>query len=169
MTPDGLLLIKSYARDGLTDEGIADKMHISPSTLYAWLTRFPEISKALKKGREPVNIIIEDTFFETKLQPQTVTETITEKTIHRDADGNITGSTEHIRKQEKYIPADTTAMIFYLKCRMSGKYNDKINLTVDDKRNGQLADLIEGLKEDDLYTETESLDEVMANEQTEAN
>ena len=56
-------------------------------------------------------------------------------------------------------------MLFYMKCRMPQKYNDKINLTVEDKRNGQLADLIEGLKEDDLYTETETSNEAMADEQ----
>ena len=56
-----------------------------------------------------------------------------------------------------------------MKCRMPHKYNDKINLTVEDKRNGQLADLIEGLKEDDLYTETETPNEAMADEQVETN
>lgn len=60
-------------------------------------------------------------------------------------------------------------MLFYMKCRMPQKYNDKINLTVEDKRNGQLADLIEGLKEDDLYTETETPNEAMADEQAETN
>lgn len=169
ITPDGLLVLKGYARDGLKDIEIAEKIGISQETFYQWIKRFSEFSEAIKKGREPVNTIVEDTFLETKLKPQTVIETITEKTIHRDADGNITSSTEHIRKQEHYIPADTTAMIFYLKCRLNSKYNDKINVTVDSKRNGQLADLIEGLKDDDIHTETESLDEIMANEQAETN
>jgi predicted DNA-binding protein YlxM (UPF0122 family) len=168
ITPDGLLVLKGYARDGLKDEEIADKIGISVATFYNWCNRFVEFLEAIKKGREPVNTVVEDTFLETKLKPQTVVETITEKTIYRDADGNITSSTEHVRKQEHYIPADTTAMIFYLKCRLNSKYNDKINVTVD-KRNGQLADLIEGLKDDDIHTETESLNEDMANEQAETN
>ena len=73
------------------------------------------------------------------------------------------------KDKSNVLSADTTAMIFYLKCRLNSKYNDKINVTVDSKRNGQLADLIEGLKDDDIHTETESLDEIMANEQAETN
>ena len=169
ITPDGLLVLKGYARDGLKDIEIAEKIGISQETFYQWIKRFSEFSEAIKKGREPLNTIVEDTFLETKLKPQTVIETITEKTIHRDADGNITSSTEHIRKQEHYIPADTTAMIFYLKCRMSSKYNDKLKVTLNTEKNGQLADLIEGLKEDDLYTETAASDEAVADEPTETN
>ncbi len=161
--------MKSYARDGLTDEEIAVKMGISAATYYNWCNRFKEILETIKKGREPINTIVEDTFFETKLKPQTIVETITEKTIHRDADGKITGSTEHVRKAERYIPADSTAVIFYLKCRMPNKYNDKLNVAIDTRRDGQLADLIEGLKEDDLYTEAETPDEDVADEQSGTN
>lgn len=169
ITPDGLLVLKGYARDGLKDEDIADKIGISVATFYNWCNRFVEFLEAIKKGREPLNTIVEDTFLETKLKPQTVVETVTEKTITRDANGNITGSVEHVRKQERYIPADTTAMIFYLKCRMSGKYNDKLKVTLNAEKNGQLADLIEGLKEDDLYTETTASNEAVADEQAETN
>lgn len=164
-----MLLIESWARDGLTDEEISHNMGIRRETLYAWIKKFPNISNTLKKGRQPINLIVEKTFFEEKLKGRSVKEKTVEKTINRDADGNIVSSSEHVRETERYIPADTTAMLFYMKCRMPQKYNDKINLTVEDKRNGQLADLIEGLKEDDLYTETETPNEAMADEPTETN
>ena len=169
ITEDGLLMIKSFARDGLNDKEIADRIGITQETFYQWLKRFSEFSEAIKKGREPVNTIVEDTFFETKLKPQRIVETIREKTVHKDANGNITGTTEHKREVERYIPADTTAMLFYMKCRMPHKYNDKLNVTVDTKQDGKLADLIEGLKEDDIYTEATSPDEVVADEPTETN
>lgn len=143
-----MLLLESFARDGLTDDEIArEKLHVSVSTFYDWSKRFDEFSKAIKKGRTPVNIKVEKTFFETKLQPQTITETITEKTINRDKDGNITGTSEHIRKSERYIPADTTAILFYLKCRLPGKYNDKLNVKVDSNIVKELPKLYEALKE----------------------
>lgn len=171
LTDDGLILLEGWARDGLTDKEIAEKMGISQSTFYDWRNKFPQFSDALKSGRKPITSIVENTFFETKLQPQTVKETTKEKTIHRDANGNVTGSTEHIKETERYIPADTTAMIFYMKCRMPEKYNDRISVTVD-TNNGKLADLIDGLKEpceDDIYTETESINEPMADEPPETN
>jgi hypothetical protein len=129
----------------------------------------PSIVQAIKKGREPVNVKVEKTFVDEKLKSRTIKLKTVETITHRDADGNITSSSEHVKEIEQFVPADTTAMLFYLKCRMPQKYNDKINLTVEDKRNGQLADLIEGLKEDDLYTETETPNEAMADEQAETN
>lgn len=163
---ENLLLLKGYARDGLTDKEISEKIHISYSTLYEWFNRYPEISEAIKEGRAPTEIAVEDTFIEKKLKGHFVEEEIQEKTIHRDKDGNITGTTDHIRKYKKYIPPDTTALIFYLKCRLGKRYNDKLNIVVDDKRNGQLAELIEGLQEDDIYSEAEIIDATMAEKET---
>ena len=147
LTPEGLATIEGYARDGLNDNEIAKKLHITPSTFYEWLKNFSEIKETIKIARVPVNEIVEKTFFDTKLKPQTVVETITEKTIHRDAEGNITSSTEHVKKQERYIPADTTAMLFYMKCRMPEKYNDRINVSIDNGK--ELPKLYEALEADD--------------------
>ena len=147
LTPEGLATIEGYARDGLNDNEIAKKLHITPSTFYEWLKNFSEIKETIKKARVPVNEIVEKTFFDTKLKPQTVVETITEKTIHRDAEGNIKSSTEHVKKQERYIPADTTAMLFYMKCRMPEKYNDRINVSIDNGK--ELPKLYEALEADD--------------------
>lgn len=145
ITPDGLLTLTGYAREGLTDAEISKKIGIAVQTFYDWCNRFDEFSDAIKKGRKPVIVEVEDTFFEKKLKGYTVTETITEKSIQRDANNEIIGSTEHIRKSERYIPPDTTALIFYLKCRAKDRYNDKVSVSIDDN-NGMLADLIDGLK-----------------------
>jgi hypothetical protein len=78
-----------------------------------------------------------------------------------------------IKKEFETIRADTiaegtmlckyqpTMSIFALKnwCR----WTDKADVTVE-RKEGQLADLIEGLKEDDLYPETATPDEAMADE-----
>jgi hypothetical protein len=170
ITEDGLLQIKGWARDGLSDKEIAnEKIGIAENTFCLWKNKHPAIVEALKKGRAPVLVQVEDTFHEKKLQGYFVDEEVTEITISKDSDGREIGRSEHKRVSKRYIPPDTTAMIFYMKCRMSDKYNDRINLMVDDKRNGKLADLIAGLKEDDLHTETASTNEAVADEPAETN
>ncbi len=161
------MLLKGYARDGMTDKDIAKKMGINISTFYDWFNKFSTFSEAIKSGRASVLAQVEDNFYEEKLKGKMIKEKTVEKTIYRDADGNIKGSSEHVREIERFIPADTTAMLFFLKCRLPQKYNDRLNVTVDDKRNGKLADLIEGLREnDDLHTEAVAVDETVADEPT---
>ena len=49
ISPQGLTLLKGWARDGLTDDEIAHNMGISRSTLYEWKKKFPDISDTLKE------------------------------------------------------------------------------------------------------------------------
>ena len=52
LRPDALVLLRGWAREGLTDEDIARLMHISMPTLYEWKRKYLEISEALKRGKE---------------------------------------------------------------------------------------------------------------------
>ena len=49
LTKEGLMLLEGWARDGLTDEQIANNCGITASTLYDWKKRFTEISDTLKR------------------------------------------------------------------------------------------------------------------------
>ena len=51
LTPEGLVLLEGWARDGLTDAQIAHNMGISRSTLDKWKNDLSDISDALKKGK----------------------------------------------------------------------------------------------------------------------
>lgn len=140
---DGLLLIKGWARDGLTDSDIAKNIGIHPATLYEWMKKYPEIHEALKKGRKPIIVQVEDTFLEKKLSGYFVDEEIVEVTKHPNGE-----KTEHRKKMKRWIPPDTTAMIFYLKCKKPKYYNDKLTVTVDNEAsNGKLDQLIEAVKQ----------------------
>lgn len=49
---DKLTLVKSWARDGVTNERIADKLGINPDTLYKYKNQYPEFSDTLKKEKK---------------------------------------------------------------------------------------------------------------------
>ena len=59
LTPEGLLLLEGWARDGLTDEQISNNIGISRSTLAEWKKKYEDISDTLKKGKEVVDIQVE--------------------------------------------------------------------------------------------------------------
>ena len=63
-TADGLILLEGWARDGLTNEQIAHNVGINPDTLYRWKNDFPEISEALKKGKDVVDFEVENALLE---------------------------------------------------------------------------------------------------------
>lgn len=127
MTPDGLLRIEGWARDGLTDEQIAKNVGIAPRTFYEWVERFPQMAQALKKGKAPVDIEVENallkraTGYTVKLK-----KPIKVKTTKRvTGKGEVTEERIEYVDEEQYIPPDTTAQIFWLKNRRPDKWRDK--------------------------------------------
>lgn len=71
LTDDGLTRLKGWARKGLTDEQIADKMNISASTLYEWIKKYSEISEALKKTKEIYDDEVEEALHKKALEGDT--------------------------------------------------------------------------------------------------
>lgn len=67
LTPEGLIRIEGWARDGLTDEQIAKNIGICRDTLYDWKKRFPSISDTLKKGKEIVDYQVENALLKSAL------------------------------------------------------------------------------------------------------
>lgn len=53
-------MLEGWARSGMIDEQIAEKMGISVRTLYDWKVKYPEISETLKKGKEVVDYMVEN-------------------------------------------------------------------------------------------------------------
>ena len=74
LTPEGLLKIEGWARDGLTDEQIAENIGITAATLYEWKKRFSDISEALKKGKEVVDFEVENALFKNAINGDTTAQ-----------------------------------------------------------------------------------------------
>lgn len=67
LEPEGLTLLTGWARDGLIDEQIAHNMGINKATLYDWKKKYPDISDALKAGKEVVDIQVENALLKNAL------------------------------------------------------------------------------------------------------
>lgn len=141
LTEDGLTRLTGWARDGLTEPQICQNMGIGISTLTEWKTKFPAIAASIKKGREPVDIQVENALLRRALGYD-YEETITEV---EDLGGGKTK--KHVRKVTKHVPADTTAQIFWLKNRKPKQWREKmeaaVNVDVED-----LSPLVELLKDE---------------------
>ena len=141
LEPEGLTLLEGWARDGLTDEQIAGNIGINTSTLYDWKNKFSEISEALKKGKEVVDIQVENALLKRALGYE-FQETRVEKS---DKDGT------KIIQTLKHIPADTTAQIFWLKNRRPDKWRDKppeVNGPTDEVKDDELSKSLREMAEE---------------------
>ena len=120
LTKDGLLLLESYARDGLTDKQIAEvKLGISERTFTTWKEKHPAIVSALKKGKAPVDVQVENMLLRSAMG---FTKTVQEPMKLRQRGG--TEIVEYVNR-EIYVPPNITAQIFWLKNRKPEYWRDK--------------------------------------------
>ena len=108
---DKLTLLQGWARDGLVDEQIAHNMGISCATLYDWKNRFPEICEALKKGKEVVDIEVENALLK--------------RALGYDYDEVITEDGRETRRVRKHMAPDVTALIYWLKNRRPEAWRER--------------------------------------------
>lgn len=121
LTPEGLIKIEGWARDGLTDEQIAQNIGISRQTLYDWIKRFPDISDTLKRGKEVIDRQVENALLKRALGYRY--DEVTKEMVD---DG--TGRLVVTKVVTKEVQPDTTAQIFWLKNRKPTEWRDKQQL-----------------------------------------
>jgi DNA-binding XRE family transcriptional regulator len=121
ITEEGLVLLEGWARDGLTDEQIAHNVGVSRSTLNDWKKKYPDISDALKKGKEVVDLQVENALLKRALgyEYEQPTE---ENQWNEKAKRYELVVTKRVKKRQA---PDTTAQIFWLKNRRPDKWRDK--------------------------------------------
>ena len=132
LTPDGLLRIEGWARDGLSLAQIAHNVGVADSTFRRWKEENEALSAAIKKGNAPVDLEVENAMLKSALgHKETVRKAIKVKTEKQKVgEGKIVE--EHIEyvDEEVYIPPQVVAQIFWLKNRRPDKWKDKIEQTV---------------------------------------
>lgn len=125
LEPEGLLKIEGWARDGLTDEQIAENMGICRDTLIEWKKKYSDISDTLKRGKEVVDRQVENALLKRALGYK-----YTEVTKELTENGLVV-----TKEVEKEVVPDTTAQIFWLKNRKPDVWRDKQNLQVEGSLN----------------------------------
>ena len=145
--------IEGWARDGLTNEQIAQNIGIKQSTLYDWQKKYSEISEALKRGKDIIDRQVENALLKRALGYQYTEKTYIQvemkgeefhafKTayMNRYKLEHPEATVEELRLVELQLPRtksvldqektkevvpDTTAQIFWLKNRKPNEWRDK--------------------------------------------
>lgn len=140
-----LILIESWARDGLTEEQIAKNMDVSYSTLREWKKKYSALSAVLKKGKKMADVVMENALYERGLGGiRKVNKTFKLKHTYYDAQGRKCEKEELATGEDEiYIPGDTTAQIFWLKNRKPEQWRDK--RIVEDGKEDKALKLIENM------------------------
>ena len=129
---DKLILVEGWSRDGLTQQQIADNLGINVDTLIEYKKKYPDFSEALKKGKEVVDIEVENALLKRALGYK-----YDEVTYENGVE------TKRVTKE---VQPDTTAQIFWLKNRKPKNWKDKQNSenTSDDVNNRiiKISDLL---------------------------
>lgn len=111
ISPEGLIKLGGLARDGLTDEQIAEKIRVSRSTLNEWKKKYPDISDTLKRGKEIIDRQVENALLKRALG------------YRYNEDKYVNGVL--VERKVKEVAPDTTAGIFWLKNRKPDIWRDK--------------------------------------------
>lgn len=114
---DKLILIQGMAREGLTQQQIANNLGISIDTLIENKKKYSEFNDALKKGKEVVDFEVENALLKRALGYEYEEETY--------ENGILT------KKVKKQVPPDTTAQIFWLKNRKPNNWKDRVETDED--------------------------------------
>lgn len=135
---DKLILIEAWARNGLTIEQIANNLGISKVTLYKYMNEHIELSERLKKGKEVIDIEVENALLKRALgyKYDEVTKELNEDT----------GELEVTKVVTKEVQPDTTAQIFWLKNRKPEDWRDRKEI----EHSGNINNPYEGLTKEEL-------------------
>ena len=150
LEPDKLLLLEAWARDGLTEPQIAKNMGVSHSSLRNWKKKHISILQALKKGKEVVDIEVENALLKRALGYSSV------EIVKELKDGELVVTKEIHRKVDPHL----TAIIYWLKNRKRDTWHD--NPTNIDKAKAEAAilEIKKKILESGLDADNEILDKL---------
>lgn len=124
LEPDNLIKLEGWARNGLTDEQIANNIGINRTTLYAWKAKYTDFSNALKRGKEVIDIMVENALLKSAMGYK-YDEVVKERIYNPE-----TGESEivEVKRTTKEVAPNSTSLIFWLKNRRPADWRDTKNI-----------------------------------------
>lgn len=123
----------------LTDAEMAKEMHISPSTYYEWLKKYPEMSEAVTRARTGAdaranNESVERSLLETALGGvRVLKKPVKLKSTSFDARGRRVEKEKIVYADEEvYIQPNVKAQIFWLTNREPERWRNKVEAAIVD-------------------------------------
>jgi len=113
------LLAERYAREGLNDKQIALKLGIAESTYYKFKILHIEFKEAIKRGKAPVDIKVENALLKRALGFE-----YEEKTTEVRISENGEAKPAIVKTVKKTIIPDVGAIAFWLKNRRPEKWRE---------------------------------------------
>ena len=149
---DKLILVEAWARDGLIDAQIAHNLGIAYSTFREHVKKYPALSAALKKGKEVIDIEVENALLKRALGYKY--KEVTKELVKDIATGET--SLEVTKEVIKEVQPDTTAQIFWLKNRKPHEWRDRQQIE-STNRNLNLDIDASKMSDEELQSEIEKI------------
>ena len=131
LSDEGLMLLECYARDGCTNQHIANRFGMSVQTLMKVRKRHPSVDRALNSSREIVNYMVENALLKAALGHSARELKITTEIRN----GKVVG-----KFKEEFIhdiEPDVRAIMYYLNNRLPDKWKKNrdtmLDLSEDDR------------------------------------
>lgn len=119
LTEEGLIRVKGWAQDGLTEKQIAQNMGISEATINVWKNRFPEFLESLREGKEVIDRQVENALLRRALGFEY------EETKSTVEEGGSGQNKRKVEKTKRVIPPDTLAAKWWLMNRKPAEWRDQ--------------------------------------------
>lgn len=130
---ENLILLEGWCRDGASDRDVCELIGISYSTLYKWISRYPEFAEAMVKGKEVVDRMVENALLKRCLGYDYV------ETERIRKDGIVISE----KKVKKYMPPDVTACAIWLNNRKPDEWKrNRDNYTISENEGSVQINII---------------------------
>ena len=103
-------LVEAYARHGLPNTQIAEKLGVPYSTFQSYIETHPELEMALDKGREAAELHVENALLKSALGFTSLEITKERKIVGEDEDGKPIYKMVPTKKVYKQIPPNVQAI-----------------------------------------------------------
>lgn len=141
LSGDGISIISSMARDGMTSEEIAKKIGIAPSTFYKWMHENKDLSEAVMANKEMADRTVEAALY----------QLATGFDYYED---KVSASGKRLKNVVQHESPNIAAIKMWLNNRQPKKWRDKREIELS----GRVDSSFDNLGTDELIKHLEKLE-----------